>query len=94
ETKDKKKRIVLETANGALTKVKGVINLQFKLGSKLRTHEFAIVPNLNRKILLGKTFLDEKGVRLYFDLKCMKLDNEMIPIVSDVKRDFHILLPK
>ena len=48
------KKINLQTANGSLLKMEGIAYLQVKIGKHVTVHEFFMVKNLNRNIILVK----------------------------------------
>ena len=61
------KRAHLQSVNGNSLQVDGSVQLKFKIGRVHKVHEFYVVPNINRNIILGRDFLSKNGVRLYFD---------------------------
>ena len=65
----KRTNITLQSANGSSIRVLGAIDLNFKISGLKLTHNFIVVSNLNRNIILGRDFLVKNGVRIYFDLK-------------------------
>ena len=60
------KRVNLQSVNGQPLKVDGLITLKFKIGSNYCTHPFYVVPTMNRNVILGRDFLINNGVRLYY----------------------------
>ena len=55
----------------------------FKLGTTTLSHKFYVVSNINRNFILGRDWLRQQGVRLYFDLGCLTVNNEYISFVPD-----------
>ena len=46
-----------------------------KLGEEKQEHEFFIVPQKNRNIILGRDLLKQFGVCIYYDLGCIRVGN-------------------
>lgn len=40
--------------------------------------------NINRNVILERDFLQQHGVRLYFDLGCLQIDGCYVPLEEDV----------
>ena len=47
-------------------------------------HKFYVVQNLNRNVIIGLDWLQSRGVRVYHDLACVRVDPTYIPLVDDV----------
>lgn len=62
-----------KTANGAPLQVDGHARIQFKISSQLAPHIFYVVRNINRNRNLGRDWLQQNGVRIYFDLGALHL---------------------
>ena len=80
----KKKRMKLQAANGTLMRIKGVTSLNFKVGSQKVRQECVVIKELNRLIILGRDWLRSYGVRVYFDLGAIRLNNELIALEEDI----------
>ena len=78
------KKINLNAVNGNSLHVHGSVKLRFKIGSIYKEHMFFVVSNINRNVILGRDFLQNNGVRLYFDLGCLRIDNCYVPLEEDV----------
>ena len=52
-------------------------------GTKLN-HDFYLVKNMNRNLIIGHDFLTKNGVRLYFDLACLRVNNTFVPLIEDI----------
>ena len=77
--------INLQAANGEAMTSLGIIDLSFKIGGLRLSHDFIVVTNLNRNIILGSDFLMSNNARLYFDLKQIRLkDSYYFPFENDV----------
>ena len=76
--------VSLQSANGSSIKVLGSIDLDFKIAGIKLKHEFIVVTDLNRNIILGRDFLMKNKVRIYCDLHKLKLQNAYVPLENDV----------
>ena len=72
------------SANGSLLSTLGTIQLDIKISGFTLTETFLVVESLNRNLILGMPFLTKNGVRLYYDLKKMRLNNVYVDLESDV----------
>lgn len=79
-----KKRVNLQSVNGNSLLVEGAAEIRFKIGQKYLTHCFYIVKNINRTVILGRDFLQDNGVRLYFDLGSLRIGDCYVPLEEDV----------
>jgi len=77
------KKINLQTANGSSLTMEGMAYLQVKIGKRIIPHEFFVVKNLNRNIILGRDWLKQNRVRIYFDLGALRIDNEYVALEED-----------
>lgn len=89
-----KRDIKLRTANGSPLYVEGLCRLQVKVGNKSTPHDFLIVKNLNRNVILGRDWLMQNGVRMYFDLGALKIGKEYVALEDDVHISSIIRLAK
>ena len=80
----KKKRMRLQAANGTLMRIKGETSLNFKVGSQKVRQDCVVIKELNRLIILGRDWLRSYGVRVYFDLGAIRLNNELIALEEDI----------
>ena len=39
---------------------------------------------MNRNVMLGRDWLIQRGVRLYFDLSCLRVHNTYMPLQEDI----------
>lgn len=79
-----KKTINLQSVNGENLQVQGQINIDMEMSGTKLNHNFYVVSNMNRNIILGQDFLTSFGVRMYFDLGCLRINNTYIPFVEDI----------
>ena len=78
------KRVNLQSVNGQPLKVDGLITLKFKIGSNYCTHPFYVVPTMSRNVILGRDFLINNGVRLYYDLGALRIGKQFVPLDEDI----------
>lgn len=81
-----KKNVTLQSVTGQTLTVDGCVTLTFKLAGLKIEHTFFVVSDLNRNIILGRDFLQQNQVRLYFDLNKMRIKNNYV----DLEEDSHI----
>ena len=78
--------IQLKSASGDIINVSGSALLTLKFSNKLSVqHTFIVSENLSRNMLLGKDFLAEKNCRIYFDLNCIKIQDQFIALANDTE---------
>lgn len=74
----------MQSVNGNNLNVLGAAQINFKIGKVKQRHEFFVVNNMNRMVILGRSWLCENGVRLFFDLGCLKIKDTYIPLEQDI----------
>ena len=74
----------LQSVNGESLEVKGRVNLNFEMNGTKLNHDFYLVKNMNRNLIIGHDFLTKNGVRLYFDLACLRVNNTFVPLIEDI----------
>ena len=79
-----RKRVSLQSVNGGKLNTLGSVDLEMKIGGLRLRQTFVVVSDLNRHVILGKDFLFGNGVRLYFDLRKMRIKNVYIPLENDI----------
>ena len=79
----KTKNVALKSANGTDIEVKGSVDLEFKIAGIKLTHNFIVVSNLSRNMILGLDFMVRYGVRLYFDFSKMRIQGAYVPLEND-----------
>ena len=82
----KNTRTNLQSVSGESLKVTGCADIAFVIGGIRLTHNFFIVEDMNRNAILGRDFLTTNGVRLYYDMKKMKIKDAFV----DLEEDSHI----
>ena len=78
------KNVSLQSVNGEHLKLDGYATIPFEIGGHKMSHPFYIVRNMNRKLILGRDWLQNNGVRLYFDLGCIRVNQTYIPLQEDL----------
>lgn len=81
-----RKTVCLNTVNGGPLKIDGCIRLPIDVGGCQLYQEFYVVRDIQRNVILGQDFLEQNGVRLYFDLGCMRVGKTYVRL----ERDLHI----
>lgn len=82
-----KTQINLMTAGGSTLKILGKINVSLKIGGAELSQDFVVVSDLNRNLILGLDFMKANKVRLYFDLKSMRIQDK---VYVSLEEDIHI----
>ena len=65
-------------------KIDGCTEIDFNIGGLLMRHKFYVVRDINRSFILGRDWLVQNGVRLYFDLGSLRIGKTYVPIVEDI----------
>ena len=70
--------------NGSDLKIDGCADIEFKIGGLSMRHQFYVVQNINRSFILGRDWLVQNGVRLYYDLGSLRIGKTYVPMVEDI----------
>ena len=62
----------------------GVLHSLLKSGETETKHEFFVSPSINRNFILGRDWLIQNGVRLYFDLRLLRIGETAVPLEEDI----------
>ena len=81
------KRINLSGVSGGALKIDGCINLKFTVGGIEMQHMFYVVKDMSRNLILGTDWLRQHGVRIYYDLGCMRIENKKY---VNLDEDIHV----
>ena len=81
------KRINLSGVSGGALKIDGCINLKFTIGGIEMQHMFYVVKDMSRNLILGTDWLHQHGVRIYYDLGCMRIENKRY---VNLEEDIHV----
>ena len=79
-----KKTVNLQSVNGASINCIGCVKIPFMIGNIKLEQEFFVVTDMNRNVILGQDWLFKHGVRVYYDLKCLRIYNTYVPLQEDV----------
>ena len=64
--------------------VDGCASLKYEIGREKQEHEFFVVPEMNRNIILGRDWLKQSGVHMYYDLGCISIGKSYIKMEEDI----------
>ena len=78
------KKPFLHSVNGDPLRVDGCAEVVFDIGGIKMSHSFFIVRDMNRKLILGGDWLQKNGVRLYYDLGCIRVNQTYVPLQEDI----------
>ncbi len=63
-----KKTIYIHSVNSGPLKIDGCIKLPIAIGGYQLYQEFYVVRDINRNLILGQDFLEQNGVKIYYEL--------------------------
>ena len=75
----------LQSVNGDPLTVDGWAEVPFEVAGIKMSHPFYIVRNMNRKVILGRCWLEKNGVRIYYDVGCIRVNMTYIPMQKDIQ---------
>ena len=81
------KKVCLQSANGSELKCDGCITVQVCIGGTEMSQDFYVIRDLNRNLILGLDWLKQNNVRIYFDLKCLRINSKHC---VNLEEDIHI----
>ena len=80
-----KQKVNLQAVNGNKLQVDGCATIKFKLGGRKFQHMFYVVDGLNRNVILGRDWIINNKVVLYFNELCsMKIGHVYVPLEEDI----------
>lgn len=79
-----KKSLNLQSVDGSPLSVLGCVDICFEIKGTRQKHNFCIVDNMNRNLILGRDWMTQNGVRLYFDLGCLRIGQTYAPLEEDI----------
>ena len=82
-----KKTVDLQSANGSSLNVDGCVNVQFRIGGTEVSQDFYVVRDLNRNMILCLDWLKSNNVRIYFDLKSLRINGKTY---VNLEEDIHV----
>ena len=81
------KKVCLQSANGLNLGVTVALLYSFCIGSTEMSQDFFVIRDLNRNLILGLDWLKRNNVRIYFDLKCLRINGKHY---VNLEEDIHI----
>ena len=78
------KKVCLQSANGTELKCDGCITVQICIGGTEMSQDFYVIRDLNRNLILGLDWLKQNNVRIYFDLKCLRINGKHYVNLEDI----------
>lgn len=79
-----RKRLNLMGVDGSPLDIDGVARISFIIGGNSVVQDFYVTRSMSRNVILGRDWLLSNGVRLYFDLKSLRIKNAYVPLEEDV----------
>ena len=80
----KKQTALLQSVKGDYIDVDGWTSIEYEIGKEKQKYEFFIVPQMNRNIILGRDWLKQFGVCMYYDLECIRVGKSYIKLEDDL----------
>ena len=77
----------MQSANGTSLKVDRCVNVQFRISGTEVSQDFYVVRDLNRNMILGLDSLKSNNVRIYFDLKSLRVNGKTY---VNLEEDIHV----
>lgn len=74
----------LQSANGGSLIIEGKVDLTLQIGGLTMSHPFYVVQGKNRNFILGRDWLIRIGVRIYYDLGTMRINDVDVPLQEDI----------
>ena len=78
------KKVCLQSANGTELKCDGSITLQICIGGTEMSQDFYVIQDLNRNLILGLDWFKQNNVRIFFDLKCLRINGKHYVNLEDI----------
>lgn len=79
-----RKRLNLMGVDGSPLDIDGVARISFIIGGNSVVQDFYVTRSMSKNVILGRDWLLSNGVRLYFDLKSLRIKNAYVPLEEDV----------
>ena len=84
ESKLKKPNAFLQSVKGDSVDVDGYASLKYEIGGEKQEHEFFVVPEMNRNIILGRDCLKQFGAHMYYNLAYIRIDKSYVKMEEDI----------
>ena len=72
------KKVCLQSANGTELKWDRCVDVQNCIGGTEMSQDFYVIRDLYRNMLLGLDWLKTHNVRIYFYLKCLRINGKIM----------------
>lgn len=79
-----RKKLHLQSVSGQALDVLGETTLKFKMGGLDLVHNFIVVSEMNRNVILGRDWMNANQVRIYFDLRKIRVGGCYVPFEEDI----------
>ena len=79
-----RKQVDLQSVSGRFLTVKGYAEIEFEMKGEKFKHKLYIVDNMNRNLILGRDWIIDNKIRLYYDLSCLRIGNTYVPLLEDM----------
>ena len=80
----KKQSTFSQLVKGDLTEVNGCALLKCEIGRQKQEHEFFVVPEMNRNIILAGDWSKQFDAHMYFDLGCIRIGKSYVKMEEDI----------
>ena len=60
------------------------VSVKYENGREKQEHEFFVVPEMNRNIILGRDWLKQFGVHMYYELGCIRIGKSYVKMEEDM----------
>ena len=81
------KKVCLQSANGSELKCDGCVTVQICIGGTEMSQDLYVIRYLNRNLILGLDWMKQNNVRIYMDLKCLRINGKHY---VNLEEDIHI----
>ena len=78
------KKVSLQSANSSELKCDGSISEQVCIGSTEISQELYVIRELSRNMILGLDWMKSNNVRIYMDLKCIRINRKHVNLQEDI----------
>ena len=79
-----KQTTFLQSVKGDPISVDGCLWLKYEIGREKQEHEFFVVSEMNRNIILGCDWLRHFGVQMYYNMGCIRVGKSFIKMEEDI----------
>jgi hypothetical protein len=65
-------------------KIEGRANVNFQVDSLHLSHPFYVIKEMHRNVIIGRDWLIQNGVRVYYDLGSFRIEKTYSPLEEDI----------